>query len=40
MVSSGALAQLVGFRPVIAICGILTAAAGLAGLLVRPIRRA
>jgi MFS family permease len=40
MVSSGALAQLVGLRPVIAACGILTVAAGLAGLLVRPIRRA
>jgi predicted MFS family arabinose efflux permease len=40
MVSSGALAQLVGFRPVIAACGILTIAAGLAGLTVRSIRRA
>jgi hypothetical protein len=40
MVSSGALAQLVGFRPVIAVCGILTVVAGLAGLTVRSIRRA
>jgi MFS family permease len=40
MATSGALAQLVGVRPVIAACGILTAAAGLAGLMVRPIRRA
>ena len=40
MVTCGALAQLVGLRPVIAACGILTAAAGLAGLLVRSIRRA
>jgi MFS family permease len=40
MVTSGALAQLVGFRPVIAVCGILTVAAGLAGLTVRSIRRA
>ncbi len=40
MAVGGALAQLVGLRPVIAACGILTAAAGLAGLLIRPIRRA
>ena len=40
MVTSGALAQLVGFRPVIAVCGILTVASGLAGLTVRSIRRA
>jgi predicted MFS family arabinose efflux permease len=40
MVGSGALAQLVGFRPVIAVCGILTVVAGLAGLTVRSIRRA
>jgi hypothetical protein len=40
MVTSGALAQLVGLRPVIAACGILTVAAGLAGLTVRSIRRA
>jgi DHA3 family macrolide efflux protein-like MFS transporter len=40
MVTSGALAQLVGFRPVIAVCGILTVAAGLAGLTVRSIRHA
>ncbi|MGZ6265585.1 MAG: MFS transporter, partial [Candidatus Limnocylindrales bacterium] len=40
MAAGGALAQLVGLRPVIAACGILTAVAGLAGLLIRPIRRA
>jgi DHA3 family macrolide efflux protein-like MFS transporter len=40
MAIGGALAQLIGLRPVIAACGILTAVAGLAGLLVRPIRRA
>ncbi len=40
MAAGGALAQLVGFRPVIAACGILTVVAGLAGLLIRPIRRA
>ena len=40
MVTSGALAQTFGLRPVLAACGLLTAAAGLAGLAVRPIRRA
>ena len=40
MVTSGALAQVIGLRPILAACGILTVAAGLAGLLVRPIRRA
>jgi MFS family permease len=40
MVTSGLVAQLFGFRAVLAACGILTAVAGLAGLLVRPIRRA
>jgi DHA3 family macrolide efflux protein-like MFS transporter len=40
MATSGALAQVIGLRPVLALCGILTAAAGLAGLFVRPIRRA
>jgi hypothetical protein len=40
MATSGAFAQLVGVRPVIAACAILTAAAGLAGLMIRPIRRA
>jgi MFS family permease len=38
MATGGALAELIGFRPVIAACGILTAVAGLAGLLIRPIR--
>jgi MFS family permease len=40
MVTSGGLAQVIGLRPILAACGILTVAAGLAGLLVRPIRRA
>jgi MFS family permease len=40
MVTSGALAQTFGLRPVLAACGLLTAAAGLAGLAVRSIRRA
>jgi MFS family permease len=40
MVTSGGLAQLVGLRPVLAACGILTLVAGLIGLLVRPIREA
>jgi MFS family permease len=40
MMTSGGLAEAFGFRPVLAACGILTAVAGLAGLLVRPIRRA
>jgi MFS family permease len=40
MATSGAIAQLVGLRPVIAACGILTVVAGLAGLTVRAIRRA
>jgi hypothetical protein len=40
MVSSGLLAELFGFRAVLAVCGVLTAVAGLAGLLVRPIRSA
>ena len=40
MATSGALAQAFGLRPVLAVCGVLTAVAGLAGLLVRPIRRA
>ena len=40
MATSGALAQAFGIRPVLAACGLLTAAAGLAGLAVRPIRRA
>jgi MFS family permease len=40
MATSGALAQLIGLRPVLAACGVLTAAMGLAGLLVRPIRSA
>ena len=40
MATSGALAQAVGLRPVLAVCGVLTALAGLAGLAVRPIRRA
>lgn len=40
MVSSGALAETFGLRPVLAACGLLTAAAGLAGLVIRPIRRA
>jgi MFS family permease len=40
MVTSGGLAQIVGLRPVIVVCGLLTAAAGLGGILVRPIRQA
>jgi DHA3 family macrolide efflux protein-like MFS transporter len=40
MITSGGLAQIIGLRPVLAACGILTVAAGLAGLFVRPIRRA
>ncbi|MGA3056694.1 MAG: MFS transporter [Candidatus Limnocylindrales bacterium] len=40
MATSGALAQLVGLRPVLAACGILTVAAGALGILVRSIRRA
>jgi MFS family permease len=40
MATAGALAQAFGLRPVLAVCGVLTAVAGLAGLLVRPIRRA
>jgi MFS family permease len=40
MATSGALAQTVGLRPVLAACGLLTVAAGLAGLAVRSIRRA
>jgi MFS family permease len=40
MATSGALAQIIGLRPVLAACGVLTAAMGLAGLLVRPIRSA
>jgi MFS family permease len=40
MATSGALAQVIGLRPVLAACGILTVAAGALGILVRPIRRA
>jgi MFS family permease len=40
MATSGALAEAFGLRPVLAACGILTAVVGLAGLAVRPIRRA
>jgi MFS family permease len=40
MATSGALAQAFGLRPVLAACGLLTAVVGLAGLAVRPIRRA
>ena len=40
MATSGALAQTFGLRPVLAACGLLTAASGLAGLGVRSIRRA
>ena len=40
MATSGALAQTFGLRPVLAACGLVTAAAGLAGLAVRSIRRA
>jgi hypothetical protein len=40
MATSGGLAQALGLRPVLAVCGLVTAAAGLAGLAFRPIRRA
>jgi MFS transporter, DHA3 family, macrolide efflux protein len=40
MATSGCLAQAFGLRPILAACGLLTAVAGLAGLVVRPIRRA
>jgi MFS family permease len=40
MITSGALAELVGFQAILAACGALTLAAGLAGLLVRSIRDA
>jgi MFS family permease len=40
MATSGAMAQAFGLRPVLAACGVLTAVVGLAGLAVRPIRRA
>ena len=40
MISSGAIAQVVGFRPVLVACGVLTLVAGLAGLLNRAIREA
>jgi len=40
MATSGGLAQALGLRPVLAVCGLATAVAGLAGLVVRPIRRA
>jgi MFS family permease len=40
MATSGGMAQALGLRPVLAVCGLATAAAGLAGLAVRPIRRA
>jgi MFS transporter, DHA3 family, macrolide efflux protein len=40
MATSGALAEVFGIRPVLVVCGLVTAAAGLAGLAVRPIRRA
>jgi MFS family permease len=40
MATSGAMAQAFGMRPVLAACGVLTAVVGLAGLAVRPIRRA
>jgi MFS family permease len=40
MVTSGGLAQVVGVRPILVACGVLTLVAGLAGLLVRSIRRA
>jgi MFS transporter, DHA3 family, macrolide efflux protein len=40
MVTSGALAQALGLRPVLAACGLLTILAGAGGLLVKPIRRA
>jgi MFS family permease len=40
MATSGALAQAFGLRPVLVACGVLTAVVGLAGLAIRPIRRA
>jgi MFS transporter, DHA3 family, macrolide efflux protein len=40
MATSGALAEVFGLRPVLLVCGLLTAAAGLAGLAIRSIRRA
>jgi MFS family permease len=40
MATSGALAQVFGLRPVLVACGALTAAVGLMGLAIRPIRRA
>ncbi len=40
MVTSGALAQTFGFRPILVACGLLTAVVGLAGLAVRSIREA
>jgi MFS family permease len=40
MATSGALALAIGVRPVLAVCGAMTAVVGLAGLAVRPIRRA
>jgi DHA3 family macrolide efflux protein-like MFS transporter len=40
MITSGWLAGSIGFRPILAACGLLTLAAGLAGLRVRSIRDA
>ena len=40
MVTGGGLAQIVGLRPVLVVCGLLTAAVGLGGILVKPIRQA
>jgi MFS family permease len=40
MVASGALAQVFGLHAVLAACGVLTVAAGLAGLAFRSIRKA
>jgi len=40
MATSGGLAETLGLRPVLAGCGILAAGVGLAGLAIRPIRRA
>jgi DHA3 family macrolide efflux protein-like MFS transporter len=40
MIASGALAQAIGVQPVLIACGLLTSAAGLAGIVIRPIRRA
>jgi MFS family permease len=40
MITSGAIAEVVGFRPVLVACGVLTLVAGLAGLLNRAIREA